>query len=179
MNAVAPDTMARARRVDLMIFDVDGVLTDGRLWYGPNGEAFKSFHTLDGHGLKMLQSAGVRVAILSGRKSGAVELRSRELGIEHVLQGIDEKAPAFERLLVDLALAPEAAGYMGDDVIDLPVLRRCGFACAPAEALELVRTHAHYTTQRPAGFGAVREVCELLLQARGALEPALARYLAD
>ncbi len=179
MQAVAPETIARARRVDLMIFDVDGVLTDGRLWYGPQGEALKSFHTLDGHGLKMLQSTGVRVAILSGRKSEAVAQRSRELGIEHVLQGIDDKAPAFERLLLELALDKEAAGYMGDDVLDLPVLRRCGFACAPAEAPELVRTHAHYISQRAAGFGAVREVCELLMHARNSLGTALARYLAD
>ena len=146
-----------------MIFDVDGVLTDGTLWYGANGEALKAFSAHDGHGLRMLGRAGVHLALLSGRRSAAVTARARELGIKHVLQGIEEKLPAFEKLLRRLKLKPEAAGFMGDELVDLPVLERCGFACAPHEAPEAVRRHAHYVAGAPAGRGAVREVCDLIL----------------
>jgi 3-deoxy-D-manno-octulosonate 8-phosphate phosphatase (KDO 8-P phosphatase) len=174
----ANDALQRAGRVRLMLFDVDGVLTDGRLWYGPSGEEWKAFNVLDGHGLKLLGEAGVTVGFLSGRKSAAVAARARELGIAEVLQGVDDKRAAFEALLARLALPAEAAGFMGDEVVDLPVLRRCGFACAPREAHELVRAHAHYVAQAPAGGGAAREVCEFVLRARGALDAAHARYLA-
>ena len=161
-----------------MLFDVDGVLTDGRLWYGAAGEAFKVFHVLDGHGIKMLQQAGTAVALLSGRRAEAVTARAAELGIAHVLQGIEDKQAAFEALAARLGVAADEAGYMGDEVVDLPVLRRCGFACAPAGAQELVRRHAHYVARLPAGGGAAREVCEFLMRAQGTLESALARYLA-
>lgn len=162
-----------------MIFDVDGVLTDGRLWYGARGESLKSFHTLDGHGMKMLMASGVSAAILSGRRSEAVAERARELGIEHVLQGVEQKGLSFERFVAQLGVPSETAGYMGDDVLDLPAMRRCGFACAPKEASEVVRRHAHYVTGRAAGQGAAREVCEFLMQAQGTLEAALAAYLRD
>jgi 3-deoxy-D-manno-octulosonate 8-phosphate phosphatase (KDO 8-P phosphatase) len=161
-----------------MLFDVDGVLTDGRLWYGPAGEALKAFHALDGHGIKMLMQTGTAVALLSGRDSPAVGTRAAELGIAHVLQGIDDKKAAFEALAAQLGVAADEAGFMGDEVVDLPVLRRCGFACAPAEAHELVRAHAHYVARAPAGGGAAREVCEFVLRAQGRLNAALARYLA-
>jgi 3-deoxy-D-manno-octulosonate 8-phosphate phosphatase (KDO 8-P phosphatase) len=172
------DALQRAGRVRLMLFDVDGVLTDGRLWYGPSGEELKAFSVLDGHGLKLLRESGIAVGILSGRTSAAVATRAAELGIAQVRQGVDDKRAAFEDLLARSALGAEAAGYMGDDVVDLPVLRRCGFACAPREAQELVRTHAHYVAAAPAGAGAAREVCEFVLRAQGKLEAALARYLA-
>ena len=178
MQAAAPDALERAKRVRLMLFDVDGVLTDGRLWYGPAGEALKAFSALDGHGLKMLQQSGVHVALLSGRSSPAVAARAAELGVADALQGIEDKRAAFESLAARLGIAPAEAGYMGDEVVDLPVLRRCGFACAPREAHELVRAHAHYVAGAPAGAGAAREVCEFVMRARGALEAALARYLA-
>jgi 3-deoxy-D-manno-octulosonate 8-phosphate phosphatase (KDO 8-P phosphatase) len=168
----------RARQVRLMIFDVDGVLTDGRLWYGPAGESLKAFHSLDGHGVKMLAASGVPAAILSGRSSEAVSRRAAELDIEHVLQGIEDKRAAFDALTARLGLKPSAAGYMGDDLVDLPVLVRCGFACAPHEAPETVRRHAHYVSAAPAGSGAVREVCELVMRAQDTLERALAAYLA-
>lgn len=171
--------MERARRVRLMIFDVDGVMTDGRLWYGAQGEALKAFHSLDGHGIKMLIASGVSAAILSGRRSAAVALRARELGIAHVLQGIEEKRTAFERLLGELAIAPEHAGFMGDDLMDLPVLRRCGFACAPLSAPQAIRRHVHYVPENGAGFGAVREVCELVMRAQDTWQHALETYLAD
>jgi 3-deoxy-D-manno-octulosonate 8-phosphate phosphatase (KDO 8-P phosphatase) len=178
MPEATADALERARRVRLMVFDVDGVLTDGRLWYGPQGEALKAFHTLDGHGLKMLQQGGIAAALLSGRDSPAVAQRAAELGIAHVLQGQSDKAAAFAALLARLALAPGQAGCMGDDVPDLPVLERCGFASAPREAHERVRRAAHYVAAAPAGAGAAREVCEYLLRAQGKLEAALAHRLA-
>lgn len=169
--------LERAKRVRLMLFDVDGVLTDGRLWYGPSGEALKAFHVLDGHGIKLLAQSGVAVALLSGRSSPAVTQRAAELGIAHVLQGIEDKLAAFEDLAARLGVPAEAAGFMADEVVDLPVLRRCGLACAPREAHELVLRQAHYVARAPAGGGAAREVCELLMRAQGTLEAALARYL--
>jgi len=172
------DALERARRVRLMVFDVDGVLTDGRLWYGPQGELCKSFHSLDGHGVKLLQQCGIAAGILSGRSSPAVALRAAELGVTHVLQGIEDKRPAFDALLARLGLEPREAGYMGDDLPDLPVLAHCGFACAPREAHDSVLRGAHYVTSAPAGGGAAREVCDYLLRSQGRMESVLARYLA-
>ena len=162
----------------MMIFDVDGVLTDGTLWYGEHGDALKAFHAFDGHGMKMLAANGVPCALLSGRRSPAVSARAAELGIERVLQGIEDKRAAFEALLARERLAPDAIGYMGDELVDLPVLTRCGFACAPHEAPEAVRSRVHYVAAAPAGRGAVREVCEVVLHAQGMLERALQEYLA-
>jgi 3-deoxy-D-manno-octulosonate 8-phosphate phosphatase (KDO 8-P phosphatase) len=170
--------LERASRVRLMLFDVDGVLTDGKLWYGAAGEALKVFSALDGQGIKLLQESGTAVGLLSGRNSPAVALRAAELGIAHVLQGIDDKRAAFDALLAKLGIPAGEAGFMGDDHIDLPVLRRCGFACAPPGAPDLVRSHAHYVAQAPAGGGAAREVCEFLMGAQGTLQNVLARYLA-
>lgn len=178
MQAESPDALARAKRVRLMLFDVDGVLTDGRLWYGPSGEALKAFSVLDGHGIKLLLQSGIAVALLSGRSSPAVTLRAAELGVPHVLQGIDDKLAAFDSLAAKLGIPAAATGFMGDEVIDLPVLRRCGFACAPGEAHALVLGHAHYVARAPAGGGAAREVCEFLMRAQGTLEAAFARYVA-
>ena len=172
------DALERAKRVRLMLFDVDGVLTDGRLWYGPSGEELKVFSALDGHGIKLLLQSGVTVALLSGRKSKAVSARAAELGIAETMQGIEDKRAAFEKLIAKQGVSAAEAGYMGDEVVDLPVLRRCGLACAPREAHELVRAHAHYIAGAPAGAGAAREVCEFLMRARGTLDAALARYLA-
>jgi len=178
MQFTAPDALERARRIRLMIFDVDGVLTDGRLWYGPAGEELKVFHSFDGHGLKMLAASGVPCALLSGRRSGAVAARAAELGIEHVLQGIDDKLAAFDRLISTLGLTSKDCGFMGDELVDLPVLTRCGLACAPREAPEAVRSRVHYVASAPAGRGAAREVCEFLLRAQDRLEGAVRRYLA-
>jgi len=172
------DALERAKRVRLMAFDVDGVLTDGLLWYGPQGEALKAFSARDGQGMKLLAGSGVALALLTSRRSDAVARRASELGIHHVLQGAEDKQASFATLLAQLALGAECAGYMGDDLVDLPVLRRCGFACAPGEAPELVRRHAHYVARSPAGAGAVREVCEFVLRAQGNLESAFGAYLA-
>jgi 3-deoxy-D-manno-octulosonate 8-phosphate phosphatase (KDO 8-P phosphatase) len=157
----------RARGVRLAILDVDGVLTDGSLWFGPEGEALKRFNILDGHGLKMLQEAGVAVAILSGRKSAAVDARARELGIKHVVQGASDKLAEFARLRARAGGVDEGAcAFVGDDLPDIAVMERCGLAVAVANAVEAVKARAHYVTRAHGGHGAVREVCDLLLAAR-------------
>jgi len=161
-----------------MIFDVDGVLTDGTLWYGSAGDELKAFHAFDGHGMKMLATAGVPCALLSGRKSAAVSARAAELEIDLVFQGVDDKLGVFRKLLEKKNLKPEEAGFMGDELVDLPVLTRCGFACAPREAPQEVRSRVHYVASAPAGRGAAREVCELLMRAQGSLERAVQGYLA-
>jgi 3-deoxy-D-manno-octulosonate 8-phosphate phosphatase (KDO 8-P phosphatase) len=176
MQYLAPDALARARRVRLVIFDVDGVLTDGRLWYGAGGEELKAFHAFDGHGIKLLLMAGLKTAIISGRQSQAVEERARELGIEHVVQGADDKRKAFLALLRKLKIKADTTAYMGDDVVDLPVLTRCGFACAPREAPEDVRHRVHFVPTAPAGHGAAREACEFILEAQGKLGRVMARF---
>jgi 3-deoxy-D-manno-octulosonate 8-phosphate phosphatase (KDO 8-P phosphatase) len=166
LKALPKEVLRRARGVRLMIFDVDGVLTDGTLWYGPRGEELKAFSAHDGHGIKLLAAAGVAIALLSGRRSKAVALRARELGITKVFQGVDDKLAVFQKLLKSEKLTPESAGFMGDELVDLPVLERCGFACAPREAPQAVRGRVHYVTAAPAGRGAVRELCDLLVAGR-------------
>jgi 3-deoxy-D-manno-octulosonate 8-phosphate phosphatase (KDO 8-P phosphatase) len=161
------DVTARARRVRLAIFDVDGVMTDGTLYIGDSGEAFKAFNILDGHGIKMLQAAGVATAIISGRTSQAVARRAAELGIEHVKQGSADKAADFERLAATLGLDAADCAFVGDDLPDLAVMRRCGLAVAVANAVDGVKQAAHHVTQASGGRGAVREFCELVLRAQG------------
>jgi len=158
---------AKARTIRLMGFDVDGVLTDGRLYFGPEGETFKVFHSRDGHGLKLLMQAGIAVAVISGRHSAALAARCAELGICEVHMGIDDKLGCLTELLSRRGLRLEQAGYMGDDIVDLEILAHCGFSAAPADAhLEVVR-RVDLVTQRPGGLGAVREVCDFLLSAQG------------
>jgi 3-deoxy-D-manno-octulosonate 8-phosphate phosphatase (KDO 8-P phosphatase) len=168
----------RAREVRLMIFDVDGVLTDGRIYYSDSGEELKAFSTLDGHGIRMLMKCGIEVAILTGRRSDVVSHRARNLGIAHVMQGVEDKRSGFLALCELLKVEASSCGYMGDDVVDLPVLRNCGFAASTREAPEIVRRNAHYVASQPAGAGAAREVCETVLEAQGKLEAAIAPYLA-
>jgi 3-deoxy-D-manno-octulosonate 8-phosphate phosphatase (KDO 8-P phosphatase) len=177
MQFASPDALERARRVKLMIFDVDGVLTDGRLWYGVAGEEIKAFHSFDGQGIKMLAKGGIALALLTGRRSAAVAARAAELGIEHVLQGIDHKRESYEALLARLGLKAQATGYMGDDLVDIPVLMRCGFGCTTPEAPEEVRKRVHYVAAASAGAGAAREVCEYILRAQGSLERLMEEYL--
>ncbi|MFA6314278.1 MAG: phenylphosphate carboxylase subunit delta [Sterolibacterium sp.] len=167
----------RARRVRLMAFDVDGVMTDGTLYFSSQGDEIKGFNTLDGHGLKMLAQAGIVLAIITGRRSRAVELRAENLGIELLLQGIEDKRAAMEMLLEKRSMSFAEAGYMGDDVVDLPLLRACGFSAGVPGAHALVRQHVDYLPGAEAGKGAVRDVCELILRAQGKLDAALAPYL--
>jgi 3-deoxy-D-manno-octulosonate 8-phosphate phosphatase (KDO 8-P phosphatase) len=170
--------LERARAVRLMAFDVDGVLTDGALYVTDGGEEIKAFHTLDGLGMKLLQSSGVPVALISGRQSRLVARRAAELGVPHLFQGVDDKLAVLEGLRTRLGIAMTACGYMGDDLPDLPLLTRCGLAATVPEAPEAVRARAHYVSRKAAGRGAVREVCELILAARGALDAAVGKYLA-
>lgn len=166
MSSSLADALARARAVRLAIFDVDGVMTDGTIYVGAAGEAFKAFNILDGHGVKLLQAAGVAAAILSGRSSEAVAHRARELAIAHVVQGAGDKVAAFERLAGELGVPPAACAFMGDDLPDLEVMKRCGLAVAVAGAVEEVKAAAHYVTRASGGRGAVREFCDLVLRAR-------------
>ncbi len=168
---------ARARRVRLMIFDVDGVLTDGGLRYGPDGEAIKTFNVLDGHGIKLLQQSGVKVAIISARSSAIVARRAADLGIAVLKQGIHDKRAAFEQTCSELQLSAEECGFMGDDVIDLPVMTRVGFAASVPNGHPEVRARAHFVSEARGGAGAAREVCDFLLRAQGNYEAALAPYL--
>ena len=172
------DILSRVKQVRVAAFDVDGVLTDGALYYTDAGEEFKAFNVQDGQGIKMLQECGVTIAIITSRSSKLVENRARNLGIEHLYQGVENKLDAINTLLKRLNLDLAAASYMGDDVIDLPVLRRCGFAASVPDAPALVRQHAHYVTHAGGGRGAVREFAEFVMHAQGTLDAALARYLA-
>lgn len=167
----------RIKPLRLVAFDVDGVLTDGGLYLSDSGEEFKRFNSLDGHGLKMLKASGVELAIITGRVSKCVELRAKNLGIARLYQGVEDKLATMQALLAELKLAPEAAAFMGDDVVDLPIMRRVGLALSVPAAPQVVRDHAHYVSLREAGYGAVREVCEMILGAQGTLDAQLAPYL--
>ncbi len=158
---------ARAKPLRLLLLDVDGVLTDGRLYYGPQGEAMKVFDVRDGHGIRMLMKNGVEVALLSARTSDIVTARARELGIARVLQGRSDKASAFAALLADVALTSDDSGYMGDDLPDLPVMRTAGFAATVADACDAAKSAAHWITPQPGGRGAVRTLAEFVLRAKG------------
>lgn len=171
------DAFERAKKIKLVIFDVDGVMTDGSLYLTDDGQEFKAFNSLDGHGMKMLKRSGIDLAIITGRTSQLVSLRAINLGITHLHQGAEDKLTAFAELLEKTGAAPDTCAYMGDDVVDLPVMRRCGLAiCVPA-APDLVKQHAHYVTKLSGGKGAVREICELIMQAQGTLDAQLAPYL--
>ena len=168
---------AKARAVRLMIFDVDGVLTDGSLYFTDSGEEIKAFNSRDGHGMKMLRESGVEIAIITGRTSRCLELRAKNLGIELLYQGVHDKARAFAELVAARSLTPVATAYMGDDVVDLPVLLRCGLALSVPDAPLLVKQHADYVTRARGGHGAAREICELIMHAQGTLAAQLDSYL--
>ena len=168
---------SRLQPIRLIAFDVDGVLTDGGLYLSDSGEEFKRFNSLDGPGLKMLKASGVELAIITGRRSQCVSLRAANLGIRHLHQGVEDKLATMKALLAELNLPPQAAAYMGDDVVDLPVMRHVGAAFSVPGAPQLVRDQAHYVSRRAAGCGAVREVCELIMATQGTLHAQLAPYL--
>lgn len=172
------EILERARRIRLVVFDVDGVLTDGGLFIDSEGREHKVFHSRDGHGMKLLQESGVAVAVITGRSSGSVTYRMTSLGIDYVYQGQQEKLPAFRSLLERLELDGGEVAAVGDDVIDLPMLRRSGLAIAVSDAHELVRAHAHWITPNRGGRGAARDVCELIMKAQGTLPALWERYLA-
>jgi 3-deoxy-D-manno-octulosonate 8-phosphate phosphatase (KDO 8-P phosphatase) len=165
-----------AAKVRLVIFDVDGVLTDGTLMLGPDGQEFKNFHVRDGHGMVMLRDSGVELAIITGRESQVVAERMAELGIEHVFQGQSDKVRPFEMLLERLGIEAEAVCYVGDDMPDIPLMKRVGLAIAVADAHWKLHDHAACATVANGGAGAAREVCELILTAQGRLQAQFARY---
>ncbi|PXW29313.1 KdsC family phosphatase [Paraburkholderia caballeronis] len=178
MAASHSDAIERAARVRLMIFDVDGVLTDGGLMFTGAGDTMKVFNSLDGHGAKLLREAGIDTAIITGRRSEIVAARAKELKITHLFQGVEDKRVAFEQLLADTGVEREACGYMGDDWPDLGVMLQCGFATAPANAHPDVLERVHWVSERRGGNGAVRELCDLVLRAQGRYDALLAQACA-
>ena len=167
----------RAARVKLLLMDCDGVLTDGRITLLPDGDEQKSFHTRDGHGLVLLHRAGINSGIISGRTSSAVERRARDLGIAYVRQGTWDKIVEFEEVLAAAGVEEEEAAFVGDDVTDIPLMQRVGLAVAVADATHETRAAAHYVTALPGGFGAVREVAELILKAQGRWAELMRKYI--
>jgi 3-deoxy-D-manno-octulosonate 8-phosphate phosphatase (KDO 8-P phosphatase) len=166
----------RAARIKLLVLDIDGVLTDGRVVYDQDGRELKFFDIKDGHGLKLLQRAGFQIVWLSGRASKVNQVRAQELGIDELVEDCKIKLPRFERVVSDRGFAPEQAAFMGDDLIDLPPMRAAGLALAPADAWPEVRQAAHWVATLPGGRGAVRQACELLLKASGKWDEVTGRY---
>lgn len=171
------NTAELANKIKLIIFDVDGVLTDGGLYFTEDGAEFKRFNSLDGHGIKMLKDNGVEVAVITARDSKTVAYRMKNLGIVHFYQGQSDKVVAFSDLLQKLNLNADAVAYVGDDVIDLPVMTKVGFSIAVANAHDMVKQHADLTTKKSGGHGAVREVCDFILKAQGKFDGAMKVYL--
>jgi 3-deoxy-D-manno-octulosonate 8-phosphate phosphatase (KDO 8-P phosphatase) len=163
------DILEKAAQIKLVVFDVDGVLTDGSLFIGDDGQEYKAFHSRDGLGMKMLHRSGVEIGIITARSSEVVRHRMENLDIQHVYQGQLEKLPAFEDLVSKLGLSFEQTAYVGDDVVDLPVMRRAGLAVAVADAHPLAKQHAHWQTPHGGGRGAARDVCELIMEAQQTL----------
>ena len=171
------DIHSKAAAVRLIVFDVDGVLTDGSLFIGDDGQEYKAFNSKDGHGMVMLQQSGVEIAIITGRTSEVVRIRMASLGIERVYQGKREKLPAYEEIKQITGFDDEQIAYVGDDIVDLPVMTRVGFAVTVQDAHPLAKQHAHWVTPSGGGRGAAREVCELIMDAQGTLQSALRPYL--
>ena len=171
------DILEKARHIKLVVFDVDGVLTDGSLFLGDNGLEYKAFHSRDGFGMKMLKDTGVELGIITARTSDVVRHRMASLGITHVYQGRHDKLTAFRELLAKLNLSTEQVAYVGDDVVDLPVLRNAGLAIAVQDAHPLAKQHAHWQTPQAGGRGAARDVCDLIMEAQGTLQAQLDHYL--
>lgn len=169
--------LEKAKKLKLLILDVDGVLTDGRLFFDNEGTEYKCFHARDGHGIKLLRQTGVEVAVISGRNSNSVALRMKNLGIEHVYQGHENKQSAFIELLEKTGVTPEQAGHVGDDLLDLPIMMRVGLAIAVQDANFAVKERADWCTTLPGGQGAVREVCDFIMQAQGNFDNVLNAYL--
>ena len=172
------DIQQKARNIRLVVFDVDGVLTDGSLFIGDDGQEYKAFNSKDGHGMVMLQHSGVQIAIITGRTSEVVRIRMASLGIQHVYQGKRDKLPAYAELKESTGLTDEQIAYVGDDVVDLPVMTRVGLAIAVQDAHALTKQHAHWVTPSGGGRGAAREVCELIMDAQGRLQELLDGYTA-
>lgn len=177
MTRLSKSLQQKIAAIKLAIFDVDGVLTDGGLRYGPKGEELKVFNTLDGHGLKMLADSGVAVAIISGRSSKALEKRAKDLGIQHLVMGVANKADAYRSMLKKLKLKESEVASIGDDIVDLPILLHCGFSAAVPAAPDDVKSRVDVVTKNFGGFGAAREFCEIIMRAQGTYDKLLSHYL--
>lgn len=171
------DTQARAARIKLVAFDIDGVMTDGGLHYSDDGHEFKTFNVQDGLGIVLMKRAGIEVAIITGRNSNVVNCRARDLGIQHVFHGVGDKRTVAGKLLEELGLNWSELAFMGDDLIDIKAMAQCGLAIAPANARPIAKERAHVVTEAAGGHGAVREAVEFILAAQGKLDAAFAPYL--
>ena len=168
--------IARAKKIKVIVFDIDGVMTDGGLMIGDDGQEYKLFHAHDGLGMKMLNKTNVKMAIITGRTSNVVKIRAETNHIEHCYQGVEDKGVAFDDLIHQLDISAEEAAFMGDDVVDIPPMRKCGLAITVPTAQTPVKDYAHYVTSYQAGKGAVREVCELIMKAQNTYETVTRRY---
>jgi len=171
------DILNLAKNIKLVIFDVDGVLTDGSLFFGDDGQEYKAFYSRDGLGIKLLQRTGVEVGIITARDSQLVNHRMENLGIEHLYQGRLDKISAFEEMIAKLNVSPEQTAYAGDDVVDLPVMKKVGLAIAVQDAHPFVKKHAHWITEQNGGRGAARDICELIMEAQGTLDDQLNAFM--
>lgn len=175
-TTVTDEIIARAKKIKVVIFDVDGVMTDGGLMIGDDGQEYKTFHSHDGLGMKMLKKTGILMAIITGRSSQVVKTRAETTGIKHYYQGVEDKLIAFNDLVEKLGIQPEEALFMGDDIVDIPPMSRCGLAVSVPAAPDSVKNRSHYVTTRHGGKGAVREVCEIIMQAQGTYDAVTAQY---
>lgn len=171
------DLVEKAKKLKLLILDVDGVLTDGKLFFDNDGNEYKAFHARDGHGIKLLRQTGVEVAVISGRKSNSVALRMKNLGIEYVYQGHENKISAFNEIIEKIGISPEQAAHVGDDLLDLPLMLRVGLSIAVNDAHFAVKQYADWCTELSGGCGAVREVCDFIMQTQGTMDNVLSSYL--
>lgn len=171
------DPMERARSIKLIVFDVDGVMTDGSLYLCDDGQEYKAFHSQDGLGMKLLKASGVEMAIITGRTSRVVVKRAENTGVSRFYQGVEDKLKVFLELAQELGLELGQCAFMGDDVVDLPPMRHSGFAVTVPDAPELVKEHAHYVTRKSGGRGAVREIAEFIMRAQGTLDAQMAQFV--
>lgn len=179
MHLLPADTIERFEKIKLLILDVDGVMTDGGLIISDDGQEYKIFHAHDGLGMKLLKASGVQTAIITGRTSNVVKQRAESTGVSLIYQGAENKLTAFKDLLTQTGLAAHEIAFMGDDVVDLPPMRNAGLAIAVPDAPQLVLDYAHYTTKKAGGKGAVREVCDLIMQVQGHYDDIMAQFLTE
>lgn len=171
--------LTKAKKIKLLILDVDGVMTDNRLFYSDNGVEYKTFHTRDGHGMVLLQKSQVEIGIITGRKSQLVANRMQDLKVKHVFQGVPDKLPTFLKLVNDLNLELDEIAYIGDDILDLPILLRVGLAITPADGDPEVKSRVHYISQFGGGQGCVRETCEIIMRAQNSWQKHMDFFLRD
>jgi len=177
VHTTSRELKQRLQNIKLLVLDVDGVMTDGGLTIGDDGQEYKTFHAHDGLGMKLLKATGVELAIITGRTSNVVKKRAESTGVGHFHQGAEDKLVAFNKLIKTCHLQADQCAFMGDDVVDLPPMLQCGLAIAVPAAPELILQHAHYVTKKSGGHGAVREVCELIMQAQGTFDAQMAQFL--